>query len=116
MSSQPKAITVVAVVSLAVTLGVIAFAWPSMLGWVTVIAFGGVGLAFVRGAGGVARRRTSVAFGVFMLACAARFGTSFGALALPRWFGFVFTLMLMFSVAWFIFESRHAGAGSVRET
>jgi hypothetical protein len=115
MPSQPKALSVVAIVSLAVTLGAIAFVWPSMLGWVAVIGFGGAGFAFLHGAGGISRRRTSVAFGVYILACAARFGTWFGDMALPRGFELLLTLLLMLSVAWFIFESRQTGAGSVRD-
>lgn len=113
MPSYPKASPVAIFAAVIVTLGALAMARPAMAGWLTLIGFGGAGVVCLVGAGGIARRRTSVAFGVYMLVFAVKFGTGFGGPVVPRWFALSLTPVLFLALASFIFESRQDRAESV---
>ena len=93
--------------------GTVAIAWPSRLGLVLLLFFGVAGIASLVAALGIARRRSSVAFGVFMLVCAGKFGLSLGDFGLPRWSKLVLTSLLILSAAWFMREAlRDASVGT----
>ena len=85
MLSPPEVSIRTSVVGLAVMLGTIALVWSWMLGWATLVGFGGLGLFFVRGGGGIARRQTGVAFGVSLCVLAVKYGLLFGGIERPRW-------------------------------
>ena len=112
--SPPEVSIRTSVVGLAVMLGTIALVWPWMLGWATLVGFGGLGLFFVRGGGGIARRQTGVAFGVSLCVLAVKYGLLFGGIERPRWMAHGLTLLFVLSMVWSIIESRRDGAGAVR--
>ena len=113
MPSYSKASRVEFVAAVIVGLGALAMARPAIAGWLTLIGFGGAGFVFLIGAGGIARRRTSVAFGVYMLVFAVKFGTGFGGPVVPRWFALSLTPVFFLAVAWCFYESRQDRAESV---
>ena len=114
MLSPPEVSIRTSVVGLAVMLGTIALVWSWMLGWATLVGFGGLGLFFVRGGGGIARRQTGVAFGVSLFVLAVKYGLLFGGIERPRWVVHGLTLLFVLSVVWSIIESRREGTNAVR--
>ncbi|MES3035280.1 MAG: hypothetical protein V4813_14880 [Gemmatimonadota bacterium] len=106
MSAKIIATIVASVLGSTVLFGAVALLRPSMLGWAAFVYFALAGIASLFGAVGIARRRTSAAFGVCMLAYALHFGISFGNTGLPQASPLLTTALLLAAVAWFAREAR----------
>jgi hypothetical protein len=105
MSPKNTATIAASVVGTLLLVATVALRWPSMLGWAAFVGFGLGGVASLFGAVGMTRRRTSVAFGVYMLACAIHFGLSFSDAEVPRWAQLWTAALLLASVAWYVREA-----------
>lgn len=101
-----KRVTAVTIASLAVALVSLILLPPAIRGLGMLVGFSALSALFLFGGVPMASRRLAIAFGLYMLVCAIKFGADFSDFPRSRTFTTASTLCLIAAVAWFIFESR----------
>jgi hypothetical protein len=81
------------------------------LGVALLLGFGAAAVPFLLGLGGIAPRRRSVAFGLYLLVCSAKSGADWSGLSFAAGARWVPTAALLLAVLWFVFETHRTARG-----
>ena len=116
MPSNRTAVVAVIFLRTTVVLAGVALAlrWSVAAGWIAFTGFALTGLALFVGTTRDARRRTSIAFGVYMLVVATYIGTTLGDMAMPRVIRLLLVAVQIVSIVWFVRAARQESAADKR--
>ena len=116
MPSNRTAVVVAIFLKIMAVLGgvVLVLRWFVVAGWIAFIGFALTGLAYLVGTPRGERRRTSIAFGVYMLVVAIYIGTSLGDMGMPRVIRLLLLAVLIVSNVWFMRVARQESAADRR--
>ena len=105
MSMSAKRVGAITVTSIAIGLGSLAFSSPAIRGVGVLVGFSTLSAVFLFGWSPMASRRLSIAFGLYMLVSAIKFGMDASDYPQSRTFRSASTACFLLAVAWFIVET-----------